>query len=153
MIIVGIAKNTDRDLLLDKVAKEYFNINNLAYERLALSKLSNGKPYLVNSNLHVSISHSGEYLAIALSPTPVGVDIQKKEEVDYQKIGERYGFKAKDINEFYQKFTLAEGEAKREGNGLAYALKKVDLIDGKTIELDDYVLSVVPNEEIFFLKS
>lgn len=151
MIIVGIAKNTDRYLLLDKVAREYFKINNLAYERLTLSKLSNGKPYLVNSNLHVSLSHSGEYLAIALSPTPVGVDIQKKEEVDYQKIGERYGFNAKDINEFYKKFTLAESEAKREGNGLAYALKKVDLIDGKTIELDDYVLSVVPSDEIMII--
>ena len=151
MIIVGIAKNTDRDLLLDKVAREYFNINNLAYEKLTLSKLSNGKPYIANSNLHVSLSHSGEYLAIALSPTIVGVDIQKKENIDYQKIAKRYGFNAKDINEFYQKFTLAESEAKIEGNGLAYALKKVEQIEGNIIELDDYILSVVPKEEIMII--
>ncbi len=151
MIIVGVAKNTDRDLLLDKVAREYFNIHKLAYERLTLSKFENGKPYILNSNLHVSLSHSGEYLAIALSPTPVGVDIQKKEDVDYQKIAKRYGFNAKDIKEFFQKFTLAESEAKREGNGLAYALKKVENLEGKTIELGDYVLSVVPNEEIIIV--
>ena len=153
MIVVGLMKKGNREELFEKVTQEYFRIHNLAYEKLILKKLENGKPYVDNDSINVSLSHSGEYIAIALSPTPVGVDIQKKEDVDYQKIGERYGFSAKDINEFFKKFTLAESEAKRKGNGLAYALKNADLIDGKTIELGDYILSVVPNEEIFFLKS
>ena len=152
MIVVGLMKNGNREELFEKVTREYFRIHNLAYEKLILKKLENGKPYVDNDSINVSLSHSGEYIAIALSPTPVGVDIQKKEDVDYQKIGERYGFIAKDINEFYKKFTLAESEAKRKGNGLAYALKNADHIDGKTIELDDYVLAVVPNEEIFLFE-
>ncbi len=151
MIVVGLMKKGNREELFEKVTQEYFRIHNLAYEKLILKKLENGKPYVDNNSINVSLSHSGEYIAIALSPTPVGVDIQKKEDVDYQKIGERYGFRAKDINEFFKKFTLAESEAKRKGNGLAYALKNADHIDGKTIELEDYVLSVVPNEEIIII--
>ena len=38
---------------------------------------SSGKPYLIhNSSLHISISHSYPYAAVALSHVPVGVDIE-----------------------------------------------------------------------------
>lgn len=36
-----------------------------------------GKPYLLNSPLHLSLSHSGDYAACAISERSVGVDIQK----------------------------------------------------------------------------
>lgn len=36
-----------------------------------------GKPHLLNSPLHFSLSHSGDYAACAISERPVGVDIQK----------------------------------------------------------------------------
>ena len=37
-----------------------------------------GKPYLINSpNVHFNISHSGEYVACAVSNKHIGVDIQK----------------------------------------------------------------------------
>lgn len=36
-----------------------------------------GKPYLTNSGLFFSLSHSGEYAACAISEQAVGVDIQK----------------------------------------------------------------------------
>lgn len=36
-----------------------------------------GKPYLKDSNLFVSISHSYDYVACVLSETPVGIDIEK----------------------------------------------------------------------------
>lgn len=35
-----------------------------------------GKPYLNNSNKKISISHSGEYIAVAISANNIGVDIQ-----------------------------------------------------------------------------
>jgi phosphopantetheinyl transferase len=35
-----------------------------------------GKPYLLNSTLHISLSHSGNKAAVIISPKPVGIDIQ-----------------------------------------------------------------------------
>ena len=36
-----------------------------------------GKPYLVDSLYEISISHSGDYVAVIAAPMPIGVDIQK----------------------------------------------------------------------------
>ena len=35
-----------------------------------------GKPYLKDGEFHFSISHSGEWAAVALAPDPVGIDIE-----------------------------------------------------------------------------
>ncbi len=35
-----------------------------------------GKPYLLQENVHISISHSHKYSALALSPKIIGIDIQ-----------------------------------------------------------------------------
>ena len=40
-------------------------------------KLSNGKPMFGRDDLHLSVSHSGSFVAIAWSDSPVGVDVQK----------------------------------------------------------------------------
>jgi phosphopantetheinyl transferase (holo-ACP synthase) len=37
---------------------------------------SSGTPFLINSNKHISISHSGTLVAIALSNEKVGIDLQ-----------------------------------------------------------------------------
>lgn len=37
---------------------------------------SSGEPFLINSNKHISISHSGTLVAIALSNEKVGIDLQ-----------------------------------------------------------------------------
>ena len=49
----------------------------LAPENLVLEHDSNGKPCLANSHQHISISHSGEFVAIALCTFPIGIDIEK----------------------------------------------------------------------------
>ena len=37
----------------------------------------NGKPYLAGNNRHISISHTNEYVAIAVSDYPIGIDIER----------------------------------------------------------------------------
>lgn len=44
--------------------------------RMPLVKDEHGKPYLANSGLHVSFSHSHEMVAAILSKSSVGIDIQ-----------------------------------------------------------------------------
>ena len=42
----------------------------------ALAEDELGKPYLPESRFHVSLSHSGNYVAAAVADVPVGIDIQ-----------------------------------------------------------------------------
>ena len=42
---------------------------------------SEGKPYLIGSSFFISVSHSHEFVACALSDTPVGIDIERVREV------------------------------------------------------------------------
>ncbi len=46
------------------------------HDRGACLKDTYGKPYLEGSDYHISISHSGDYTAIAAAPIVTGVDIQ-----------------------------------------------------------------------------
>ena len=47
-------------------------------ERIECRKDEHGKPYLLGSELHISMSHSHEYTAVILSPRLCGIDIQKE---------------------------------------------------------------------------
>ncbi len=44
--------------------------------RLAVIKQTNGKPFLIGSDLHISISHSANFTAAIVAPFSVGIDIQ-----------------------------------------------------------------------------
>ncbi len=36
-----------------------------------------GKPFLLNSNIHFNLSHSGDYIVLAVDENEIGVDIEK----------------------------------------------------------------------------
>lgn len=42
-----------------------------------LHRADSGQPYLSGCNLHISISHCGTFVACAISPDPVGIDIER----------------------------------------------------------------------------
>lgn len=63
------------EILAKIIIKKTFGID-IAKQNFAYTGY--GKPYLLNyPDVHFNISHSGEYVACAVSDTPVGVDIQK----------------------------------------------------------------------------
>jgi phosphopantetheine--protein transferase-like protein len=43
----------------------------------------NGKPYFAGNNRHISISHTNEYVAIAVSDYPIGIDIERTDRNAY----------------------------------------------------------------------
>jgi phosphopantetheinyl transferase len=43
----------------------------------------NGKPCLAGNNRHISISHTNEYVAIAVSDYPIGIDIERTDRNAY----------------------------------------------------------------------
>lgn len=84
-----------------------------------------GKPY-VKGGKHFNISHSGDYVIIALSEKPVGVDIEMHKEHDYmrlsqltfheneQRLIEKSNNRADD---FFMLWTLKEAYMKLVGRG------------------------------------
>lgn len=88
-----------------------------------------GKPYFKDDKLHFNVSHSGEYLAIALAKTPVGVDIQEPKHIRdgmYRKVvqpGEAKLIGEERQRDFLRLWTLKESFVKAEGKGLRIALK------------------------------
>lgn len=106
-------------LLLCK-ALEKININAHEFE---FKYDENEKPYLEGCPIEFSLSHSGSYVAVAISNKPVGIDIQKIDEVNL-KI-RKFIFTEKDEKEyqnsedklmtFYKKWTRKEAQYKLDG--------------------------------------
>ncbi len=57
-------------------------------EQLVLQHLASGK--CVCENGYVSISHSGNYVAVALADRPVGIDLQRKVKVNFQAVAKKF---------------------------------------------------------------
>ena len=51
-------------------------LQNTPYKGFGIEYHDNGKPYFANSSKHISISHTQEYVALAVSESPIGIDIE-----------------------------------------------------------------------------
>lgn len=114
--------------------------------------LENGKP--VAPNVFVSISHSCGKCAVCVSEFPVGIDIEKIRDRDFEKTVERtfgekekeYYYRAKSPAAFYEIWTRKEAHAKITGDGIKEIIKGTDTVslDGvefKTKIIDGFVLT------------
>lgn len=140
-----IEKSKGHDLL-KKVLKEDYRIDN--YE---LEYNECGKPFLKNSNLFFSLSHSNLYSALVVSDREVGIDIEKIIYVD--SIFKRYfndeekDFVNKSINRdkaFTEIWTRKEAYLKRIWIGLNPNLKEVNGLDRSIVSYvhNDLIVSI-----------
>ena len=124
-----IKQNADNmligEILAKTVIKKTFGID-IAKQKFAY--LEYGKPYLPNyPDVHFNISHSGEYVACAVSDKPVGVDIQKigecnsdvAERVCNEKELEQIENSSDKASEFTKLWTQKEAVLKMYGTGIA----------------------------------
>ena len=117
--------------MLDSILREKYNLE----EREIV--FYNGKPLLKNKKKYFSISHSCEKIAIAFSDFDCGIDIEKMKNRDFDAIAKRMNFACKNLEEFYQCWTLFEAE---------YKLNK------KTknkifFKIEDFALTVVSSDQ------
>lgn len=136
-----------------------FGNRELAYKTLEkmgardIQKLPNGKP--VASNCFISISHSRGKTAVCKSEKPIGIDIEKIENRNFNPLAERFFTEneKKYFNEngtaaaFYEIWTRKEAHAKITGDGLKEIFRMTDTFslneyDFTTKMLDGYVLTV-----------
>ena len=130
-----------------------FENTNITFERD-----SNGKPYLTNKEVHFSISHSKNLVAVAVSRQKIGVDLEKIRDVNVKLIERYFTEKEKEyinINKinwqtrFFEVWTNKEAFLKRSGVGLRVKLNEFETKNSfnvKTYNLDDFMLSVCCND-------
>lgn len=83
-------------------------------------KDSSNKPYFINHEAFISLSHQGEYFAIALSSHPIGIDIQGvNKKANIKKIAKRFfpDLLNVDEEEFYKTWVKREALGKLTGEG------------------------------------
>lgn len=106
---------------------------------LPLRRTIQGKPYLEGSDIQFSLSHSGQWLMLAITRVAlIGVDIeQPRPQRDISAIAERYfhpdetaalqklGAGTAQIDRFYRLWTLKEAFFKALGTGISAGLDKI----------------------------
>ena len=117
--------------LARRVAGEWLQVD---AARIGLERHPDGRPLLhldgAPSELSLSISHSGDWLAVALADVAVGVDIElPRRSRDYVALA-RFAFSPEEVArlqgldaagrsaEFHRVWTLKEARGKRSGEGL-----------------------------------
>lgn len=95
----------------------------------------NGKPYIPDSPLKFSISHSHGFVAVGFSEFEIGVDIELIFNKDNSKLYKRVLSEnenrlikqsSDESSLFYRLWTLKESRLKLTGDGLSYDMKNLD---------------------------
>ncbi len=94
-------------------------------DEIVIHRTPNGKPYLLCHDVHFSVSHSADYIIIAICDTPVGADIELIKDRDYLRFAKRW-FSPEEIanvevaqaEAFYMLWTAKEAYTKLRGYNL-----------------------------------
>lgn len=121
----------------------------------------NGKPFVQNAEIFVSISHSENLVICAVSDKPIGVDIERIRKVNpgtarkfcterekvyvFGKIPDENDFKTDSedtLIRLFEIWTKKEAYGKMLGKGILYDMINTDVSFVETYRFDDYVISV-----------
>ena len=114
-------------------------------------KDSCGKPYIKNSNLHISIGHSGDFAVCAISEKPIGIDIEKSRDIRLETAKKfcneeelKYINECDNQNRFFEIWTAKEAAYKMSGGSIKN-FKVIDTLklNKKHFKFNDYTVCVV----------
>ena len=144
------------DFLLRKAIAEDLNCN---MNEVSIHHTESGKPYIAhpdNSDLHISLSHSGGFVVIALDNSAVGIDVEMTRKIDDAVVSHALSQDESDYvgtsqHRFFEVWTMKESYLKCTGTGIS-GCKRLNHISVfrlpngykvKEIEsTNDYVISV-----------
>ena len=114
-------------LMLDRILKEVYKISNRDIVFI------NKKPYLKNKAKIFSLSHSGNFIAIAFSDSECGIDIEQIKNRPFEDIANRMKLKCQTLEDFYYEWTKYEAEYKLNNRSENY----------KQFLIEDYAITAV----------
>ena len=101
-----------------------------------------GRPYFKNTDIRISISHSGDIWLCALGRNETGIDIERITDRNHLKIAERFFTPEENrfvasggADGFFRLWVRKEAYVKYIGKGISYGLDSFSLSDG--IRLSD----------------
>lgn len=151
-------EDRQRSLLAAKLVGALLATQNVA---ATLETDAEGKPYLKGSSLHISITHSGEGVACAISQEPVGIDLEKIKPVRLGLVG--YACLPKEqayilegaaeteeglliqrpvIERFFEVWTTKEAAYKKGGQKNLLSIDTLQ-IEKQSIVIEDYMLTIL----------
>jgi len=158
-LLISLKKKYKIEKFLNKEDKIRTLIGEMLIRTIIVSKLSilnkdikfdinrYGKPYLQEySTINFNISHSKDFVVCVIDDKPIGIDIEKVNQIEYKDIAKNffttseYNYIIKknldiEINKFYEIWTLKESYIKCCGKGLSIPLKSFSININKNEEI------------------
>lgn len=133
------------------IRTQIINKFNIANKNIYFNENGYGKKRLVNfDKFYFNISHSGKYVVVGISTENIGVDIEEIKEIEYEEIAKNFftnneieyinkNNEKKQLDKFYEIWTLKESYIKNRGQGLSIVLDSFDISikDENLIEIID----------------
>lgn len=115
----------------------------LPTHKIHYRKTVKGKPYIPDSFVHFNVSHSGEWVVLAVADVEVGIDIEVLREVNYRVATRFFSTEENDLLEqvigneklelFFDFWTLKESYLKLLGTGLTKSLSSFSIVRDNNI--------------------
>lgn len=154
----SLLKDKNQELAAGYLLKKYLGI----YKDDQILCNEYGKPYLSSGNVYFNLSHSEEYVALAMADHEVGVDVEKIRKYhdatvkkvfndDQRKMLEQLPVSKKD-SKFTEIWTKMESILKLEGTGFTDRWPEIDYSAYcvQTIQWNSYFISVATREAVSF---
>lgn len=153
-------KGAQRTLLGDLLSRKLISTEiSKPIHEIHYKKSIKGKPYLDNLPIHFNISHSGEWVVLAIGDIDVGIDVEVLRAVNYRVATRFFSKEENDLlkqlngNEklklFFDFWTIKESYLKLLGTGLTKSLSSFSIIrDGENFKLKENTNN--KHEPVFF---
>ncbi len=135
------------EILIKRILKENYSLEAF------IECDKNGKPYIENSELYISISHSFDMVFAAVSEKPIGVDIERIKDINFSVAkkfanDEELEYIGSDLKRFYEIWTAKEAYYKMTG-GSAVNFKSFSVfsLQREIVLNKDYLAQIVTKRE------
>lgn len=110
-------------------------------KKYKVRKDQNGKPYLINSNKFISISHTEKYTIIITSSKNIGIDVERIKTIP-QELKDYLEVKTNSKYQFFKEWTRREAMIKRDNLKLGNLKNLIKTGKFRTYLIYPYVISI-----------
>ena len=110
-------------------------------KKYKVRKDQNGKPYLINSNKFISISHTEKYTIIITSSKNIGIDVERIKTIS-QELKDYLEVKTNSKYQFFKEWTRREAMIKRDNLKLGNLKNLIKTGKFRTYLIYPYVISI-----------